>query len=122
MSCSASKWECLAKMCSRSSRCCSVKRCGFGRLARYSRNLLSGVCDTTTAGSDTRSPPKWSEPSNYSKTTKAHPRHGWAFVTRCNRESSADDARQEGFLGGEPFLLGVVGPSRDLGPHASDES
>ena len=34
-----------------------VNRCGRGRLARYSRNFSSGVCDTATAGRVTRSPP-----------------------------------------------------------------
>src|SRR5262245_57668938 len=33
------------------SRCWPVNRRAFGRLARYSRNLSSGLCDTSTAGS-----------------------------------------------------------------------
>src|SRR6516225_9306810 len=53
MSWSASKWSCCEKMCRTRSRCWSVKRCGFGRLFRYSRNLFSGVCATGTAGSAT---------------------------------------------------------------------
>src|SRR5947209_5070446 len=39
------------------SRCWSVYRCGRDRLARYSRNLASGLCDTITAGNCTAHPP-----------------------------------------------------------------
>src|SRR5262245_31886495 len=52
MSSSASKCEWRAKMCASNSRCCSVNRCGFSRLARYSRNLSSGDSDILMVGSD----------------------------------------------------------------------
>src|SRR5579859_4226139 len=50
MSWSASKWLCWLKMNWTIVRCWPVKRCGRGRLDRYSRNLSSGLCETATAG------------------------------------------------------------------------
>src|SRR6516225_7375857 len=54
---SASKWLCWLKMKRTIRSCCLVQRCGFDRLARYSRNFASGLCDTSTDGNCTTRPP-----------------------------------------------------------------
>src|SRR5579883_15607 len=129
ISCSASKWECRAKTCSSSSRCCSVNRCGFGRLARYSRNLSSGVCDTATAGSDTLSLRAQNTiiaacRQRLVKTRRKPALNGRAFFAsslQFTGTRSLFDSPQESFLSEKPLFLGVVGTFGNLLPDASDQ-
>src|SRR5947209_6970065 len=90
------------------SRCCSVKRCARGRLARYSRNFSSGLCETSTLGSGVSSWPGGSV----------------ALVGCCAirlSESIMLEAMEQTVEGGLPLLGRIVGAGGNLAPNTFDQ-
>src|SRR6266567_2135312 len=98
---SASKCLCWLKMNRTMSRCCSVNRCGRGRLVRYSRNLSSGLCDTLTAGRDTR-------PSSPSVQSIMILDYQYTIIARLAQSTSAENDDRPG---GRPVVSWHRGPS-----------
>src|SRR5687767_85678 len=110
------------------SRCCSVKRCGLTRLARYSRNFSSALCDTRTAGNDTaRVLRRTDNDSRFS----FYPVHPATPTPPVNEQGPPRRAAglwlsfplqpvQQPFEGRLPALGGVVGARGDLSPHAGN--
>src|SRR5919197_2335604 len=84
------------------SRCWAVYRCGLGRLARYSRNLSSGLWDTVTAGNSTTLSP------GAAGLHTTGPAHQESLLTTYYKPFA------QPVEGGLPFRGGVVGPRGDL--------